>query len=152
MLLNSYNLEPSSFLKKALNTSSPAFFLVEKIVLDTNFLLAVFELKVDIFAEIERICDFPYQLFILDRTLDEVESLIKSSLLSKRQAAKGALQLIKLKNIPILTTNDSRMVDDILVDLDGYIIATIDMELKRRLRKKGAQIMTIRQKKYVMLE
>ncbi|MSR86457.1 PIN domain-containing protein [Candidatus Woesearchaeota archaeon] len=127
-------------------------FSVEKIVLDTNFLLAVFELKVDIFAEIERVCDFRYELFILDRTLDEVENLIKSSLLSKRRAAKGALQLIKLKNIQILASNDSRMVDDILVDLKGYIIATVDMELKRRLRKEGIQIITIRQKKYIMLE
>lgn len=125
---------------------------MEKIVLDTNFLLAVFELKVDVFSEIDRVCAFRYQLFILDRTLDEVENLIKSSLLSKRQAAKVALQLIKLKNIQILETKDSRVVDDILVDLDGYIVATIDMELKRRLRKKGIQIITIRQKKYVMLE
>ena len=125
---------------------------MERIILDTNFLLAVFELKVDIFSEIDRVCDFTYQLFILDRTLDEVENLIKSSLLSKRQAAKGALQLIKLKNIQIIHTNDSGMVDDILVDLKGYIIATVDMELKRRLRKKGIGIMTIRQKKYVMLE
>ena len=125
---------------------------MEKIILDTNFLLGVFELKVDIFAEIDRVCHFPYTLYILDRSIDEVENLIKSSLLSKRQAAKVALQLIKLKNIQILDTKDSRMVDDILVDLDGYIVATIDMELKRRLRKKGTQIITIRQKKYVMLE
>ena len=125
---------------------------MEKIILDTNFLLAVFELKVDIFTEIERVCDFPYTLFILDRTLDEVENLIKSSLLSKRQAAKGALQLIKLKHIQVLQTDDQRSVDDIFVDLDGVIVATVDMELKRRLRRKGTKILTIRQKKYVMLE
>ena len=125
---------------------------MEKIILDTNFLLAVFEIKVDIFAEIERICTFRYELFILDRTVDEVENLIKSPLLSKRQAAKGALQLIKLKKVQILQTEGSRMVDDILVDLKGAIVATVDMELKRRLRKKGIQIMTIRQKKYVILE
>ena len=125
---------------------------MEKIILDTNFLLAVFEIKVDIFAEIERICTFRYELFILDRTVDEVENLIKSPLLSKRQAAKGALQLIKLKKVQILRTEGSRMVDDILVDLKGAIVATVDMELKRRLRKKGIQIMTIRQKKYVILE
>ncbi len=125
---------------------------MEKIILDTNFLLAVFELKIDIFAEIDRVCDFPYKLYILDRTLDEVENLIKTPLLSKKLLAKAALQLIKAKNIPTLETKDLRPVDDILVDLEGYYVATVDMELKRRLRKKGRKILTIRQKKYVILE
>ena len=125
---------------------------MEKIILDTNFLLAIFELKIDIFAEIDRVCDFPYTLFVLDRTIDEVENLIKGSLLSKKRTAKAALEIIKKKNIQLLETKDLRPVDDILVDLNGYIIATVDMELKRRLRKRGTKIMTIRQKKYVMLE
>ena len=125
---------------------------MEKIILDTNFLLAVFELKIDIFAEIDRVCDFPYKLYILDRTLDEVENLIKTPLLSKKLLAKAALQLIKAKNIPTLETKDLRPVDDILVDLEWYYVATVDMELKRRLRKKGRKILTIRQNKYVILE
>src|SRR3989338_9849252 len=103
---------------------------MEKIVLDTNFLLAIFELKIDIFAEIDRVCDFPYTLFVLDRTIDEVENLIKGSLLSKKRTAKAALEIIKKKNIQLLETKDLRPVDDILVDLNGYIIATVDMELK----------------------
>jgi len=125
---------------------------VEKIILDTNFLLAVFELKIDIFSEIDRVCDFPYTLFVLDRTIDEVENLIKGSLLSKKRTAKAALEIIKKKNIQLLETKDVRPVDDILVGLDGFIVATQDMELKRRLRAKGRKILTIRQKKYVILE
>ncbi|MDP3729120.1 MAG: hypothetical protein Q8R18_06755 [bacterium] len=125
---------------------------MEKIILDTNFLLAVFELHIDIFAEIDKTCHFKYELYILDRTLDEVENLIKTSLLSKKRTAKAVLELIKAKKIQILDTQDLRQVDDILVDLDGYIIATIDMDLKRRLRKKHRKILTIRQKKYVILE
>lgn len=125
---------------------------MEKIILDTNFLLAVFELKIDIFAEIDRICDFPYTLYILDRTIEEVENLIKGSLLSKKRTAKAALELIKKKHIQILKTKDLRPVDDILVDMDEYIVATQDRELKQRLRQKKRKIMTLRQKKYVMLE
>ncbi|HIH15066.1 MAG: hypothetical protein QT08_C0017G0011 [archaeon GW2011_AR17] len=125
---------------------------MEKIILDTNFLLSVFELHIDIFAEIDRVCDFKYELYIIDRTLDEVENLIKTSLLSKKRTAKAALELIKAKKIPLLHTKDPRLVDDILVDLDEYIIATVDKDLKRRLRKKNRRILTIRQKKYVILE
>lgn len=125
---------------------------MEKIILDTNFLLAVFELKIDIFAEIDRLYDSPYKLYILDRTLDEVENLINTPLLSKKSRAKATLQLIQAKKIPIIETQDHRSVDDILVDQKGYTIATVDKELKRRLRKEGRKILTIRQKKYVILE
>lgn len=125
---------------------------MEKIILDTNFLLSVFELNIDIFAEIDRVCDFKYELYVLDRTVDEVENLINGSLLSKKRTAQAALKLIKVKKIQILATKDPRPVDDILADLSGCIIATADMELKRRLRKNRQKILTIRQKRYVILE
>ena len=44
-----------------------------KIILDTNFLMIPSMFKVDIFSEIERICDFKYELCIVDKTLDEKE-------------------------------------------------------------------------------
>jgi len=125
---------------------------VERIVLDTNFLLSVFELKIDVFAEIERISHFPYRLYIVDKTIDELENLINTPLLSKKQAAKVALKLIGVKKIQLIKTHDPRPVDDILVDLEGYIVATADAALKRRLRRKGVRILSIRQKKYLVLE
>jgi len=124
---------------------------VEKIVLDTSFLIASFELKVDIIEGIFNACDFKYELFVLNGTINELERLINSSSLSRKQAAKYALKLVQSHKIKVLK-NEIEHVDDALVALNGYIIATEDSELKKRLRKKNIKILNIRQKKLVMLE
>ena len=116
------------------------------IILDTNILMAIPQFKIDIFTELERLCDFPYQITILDRTIDELES-IKAN---HKLAASIALQLIKKKNIDITTTSQKKLVDDILVDFShqGSIIATQDMALKRKLKKP---YITLRKKKYLII-
>jgi rRNA-processing protein FCF1 len=81
-----------------------------------------------------------------------LEKFINSSLLSKKQAAKFALKLIDLKKIKVLKDGCSEEVDENIAGLEGYIVATMDAELKKRLRKKGIKILTVRQKKYLMLE
>ena len=124
---------------------------MEKIVLDTSFLIASFELKVDIIEGIFNACDFKYELFVLDGTINELERLINISSLSKKQSARYALKLVQSNKINVLKA-EMEHVDDALVALDGYIIATEDAELKRRLRKKEVQILSIRQKKFVILE
>lgn len=124
---------------------------MEKIVLDTSFLVAAYELKVDIFEEMFRVCDFKYVLFVLDGTIKELERLIKNSTLSKKQAAKYALKQIQGREIKVLKAEEE-YVDDALVALKGYIIATEDAELKRRLRKNNVRILSIRQKKFIVLE
>lgn len=125
---------------------------MKTIILDTNILLAIFELKLDLFSELDRVCLFNYRVCILDVTLDEVEKLINGSTLQQRQAARSALQLIRKKELKIIVTPKNALVDDLLLQQKHAIIATADRELKRRLRNAGMQIISIRQKKYLMLE
>ena len=125
---------------------------MKKIVLDTNFLMSVYELKLDIFDEIRKAVDFNYELFVLKQSINELEKLInKTGFSKKREAIKFALNLldakIKDKEVKILDVPGEH-VDDILAGLDGYIIATNDKELKSRCKK----ILTIKQKKYVAVE
>ncbi len=125
---------------------------MEKIVLDTNFLLAIPQLRLDIFAAIRDACDFPYELYVLQGTVDELENLINTSLLSRRRAAQFAMKVVKQKQLKVLEPESLGSVDDQLVALDGCIVATVDKDLKQRLKAKGTRILTIRQKKYVLLE
>jgi len=120
------------------------------IILDTNILMAIPQFKIDIFTELERLCDFPYQITILDRTIDELESIKTNQKGKDKLAASIALQLIKKKNIDITTTSQKKLVDDILVDFShqGSIIATQDMALKRKLKKP---YITLRKKKYLII-
>ena len=46
-----------------------------KILLDTNFLVLPFELKVDIFSEFERIIDEPFKVYTLSTCLGEVKKV-----------------------------------------------------------------------------
>jgi len=128
------------------------FLNMQKIVLDTSILLSVFELKIDIFEEIRKACDFNYELCIVDGTKNELEKLINGPSLSKKQAAKFAMQILEKKQLKVLETGKQQHVDDLLVALDDCIVATVDKELKRRLKEKGTRILAIRQKKYVVLE
>ncbi|MBU1204060.1 MAG: hypothetical protein KKG60_03265 [Nanoarchaeota archaeon] len=112
----------------------------KKIILDTNFLLSFG--KVRIFSELERICHFQYGVYVLDKSFEELKN---------KKGEKLAKELIKKKNIKIIKTKKEEYVDDILAEIRDKktIIATNDKDLKRRLQ---TPIITIRQKKHLMLE
>jgi len=126
---------------------------MQKILLDTNFLMIPARFNVDIFSEIERIFVANYKLFILDKTIEELDNIIKNQKGKHKAAAKLALKLIEVKKINVLKTTIDAHTDDLIVEsaVKGYIVATQDMELKRKLRQKNAQIITLRQKKYLVI-
>ena len=73
--------------------------------------------------------------------------------LKNKPNGKLALDLIEKKNVNIIKPSEKGIVDDILTKLAGgdkdIIIATQDMDLKKRL--KNSRIITIKQKKYLIL-
>ena len=109
------------------------------IVLDTNFLLIPVKFKVDIFKELERICDFKYKLHIIDKTIDELKG---------KKGEKLALDLIKHNNIHIIKTSNDKIADDLITDLDieNKVVATQDKELKGR----NKNIITLKQKTHLI--
>ncbi|MEA3378498.1 MAG: hypothetical protein U9Q69_02550 [Nanoarchaeota archaeon] len=127
---------------------------MQYIVLDTNFLVTSYKQKIDIFTNLKNLLEFKYQIYIIDATLFELEKLINEGTIIEKTAVKIGLKLLKRKNIKILKTARNRSVDDLLLALDPrqYIIATQDKELKRKLKKKKFKILTIRQKKHIILE
>ena len=71
----------------------------KKIILDTNFLMAVSQFGIDIFAELGKICDFGYELFVVDETINELERIKDSNKGKDGKAAKLALSIIKSKRL-----------------------------------------------------
>ena len=128
-------------------------FPLGKIILDTNFLLIPMQFKVDIFSEIDRICMFKYKLYIVDKTIDELNKIIEEQKGKHKLAAKVALQLVKKKGISVIKTKEGP-VDDLILDLldEGHILATQDTLLKKRAVKKGIRIISMRSRKYLLLE
>lgn len=125
---------------------------MEKILLDTNFLLIPAYFKVDIYAEINRICNFPYQLYVMDKSFKELDGIIENQRGKEKAAAKLAKAILLVKKPKTLKTTSKDYVDKVILDLKGFIVATQDKELRSRLKKQGVKTIVLRQKKYLVLE
>jgi rRNA-processing protein FCF1 len=117
-----------------------------KIILDTNFLIDCIRFKIDIKSELTG-----NELFVLDSVIFEIGKIAKRG--TKESAlAKLALEFIAKNNIKILET-DKKDADESLIEYSkDYAIATHDRVLKNKLKKVGAKIIYIRQKKYIVTE
>lgn len=124
---------------------------MNKIILDTNFLLIPAQYKVDIFAEIDRLFPAKYQLYVLEKSLVELDKVAAEGRQKQKLQVKLTKALLKTQNIKILALDHGGTVDDLLVGLSqaGYIVATQDQELKRRIKHR---LLALRQKKYIILK
>jgi hypothetical protein len=117
--------------------------------LDSNFLLIPFQFGVDIFEELNRILDVKYKVFTLKKVIKELEGLSKQKGVKAKQA-HAALE--EAKKLPLIDGNED--VDEAMLKLASKdtIICTNDKVLKEKIRKKGAPVIYLRQKKYLTLE
>ena len=115
-----------------------------KIILDTNFLTAPFQLdSINIFEELERI--FPSsEIHTIDDAVQEAKSI------ENGKYGKLVEKLIDKKDIEVLETEGEGSVDDLLVEISrDYVIATNDKELKERLIEADAEVIHIRNESYL---
>jgi rRNA-processing protein FCF1 len=124
----------------------------KKVILDTNFLLIPGQFMVDIFTEVEKVMQEPFQLCIIDKSLRELNQLAVTGKQKDRFAARLALALIIQKNLKRLHSFGSKKsVDDIILkkaDSNTYV-ATQDKALRQALKEKKVRIIGLRQKKYL---
>ena len=115
-----------------------------KIIIDTDILLHCVTNKVDIFSELNRICDFSFKIYMIDQSLNELKN---------KKNAKLALNLIK-NRVEIIETGKNKTVDDLILDLDmpNLIVCTNDAKLKEKLKKRNIPIITLRQGKYLVIK
>jgi len=113
---------------------------------------------VNIFTEIERVMSVPYELCIIDRTIEELNKITVLGKAKDARAAKLAValigSLIKQKSLKTISSSQDKSVDDSIVEKSNkkVYLATQDKELKKRARKKEANIITLKQKKYLAME
>jgi rRNA-processing protein FCF1 len=111
-----------------------------KVILDSNFLMIPFQFNLDVFQEIE---------YLLQKKVDfVVPAGVKSELtgISARGGegaaeASLALQLASRCRVVEVTLDQGETVDDAIVKASqklGAVVATTDIELKKRLRDPTA--------------
>lgn len=127
---------------------------MQKIILDTNFLMIPVQFKVDIYSEIDRIMTAKYKIYTLDRCIWELDKITKTQKGKDKEAAQIAKKIAQKKQITILKTDKLKNVDKILLQKaeEGAIIATQDKLLKKALKNKNSKIITLKQKKYLTIE
>jgi rRNA-processing protein FCF1 len=111
---------------------------MEKIVLDTDFILFAAKNGLDIKTELADLCDFSFEICVLDRTFDEIEG--------KPLADLGKALIADFK---VLETSRDRTVDELLLGMDDIIVVTHDKGLKEKLKKRNTRIITTRQRKFL---
>lgn len=127
---------------------------MKKIIIDTNFLLMPYQLKVDIYSEINRIMMESYKLCIIDKTIDELKKIIDEQKGKHRRAAMLGLMMINQKSITRLKAKKSKVDDSIIAEAKkskDYIVATQDAELKWKLKKNGTSLIILKSKNHLEL-
>ncbi len=123
---------------------------MKKILPDTSFLVSCVDFKIDWETELRRIIDAKFEIIILDKVFKEINAVIEKG---GKQARNAKLTFTIIKKRKYKTKKSEKgHTDNILLELsDKYLIATQDAGLKRRLKSKKRQLITIRQKKYLKI-
>jgi rRNA-processing protein FCF1 len=108
---------------------------MKKILLDTNFFLAPFQLGINIFTEFDRIMEEPYVMMTIGPVKKELEKIAKSGKGDDKAAARLGVHLAR--NIEVAEAEGK--ADDAIVDYmekdEDLMVATNDSGLRKRLKK-----------------
>lgn len=124
----------------------------KEVVIDTNFFMVPFQFNVDIIDELEKALP-SYKLTTLIFVINELKGLKRNNKGKIRLNADLALKLANSSNIEIkdISLENNETVDDALLRV-SEVLATNDIELKKRARKKGITVAYLRQKKYIAID
>ena len=124
----------------------------KEVVIDTNFFMVPFQFNVDIIAELEKLLP-SYKLTTPSFVINELKGLKRNNKGKTRLNANLALKLansskVEIKDISLL---ENETVDDALLRV-SEVLATNDIELKKRAKAKGITIVYLRQKNYITVD
>ncbi|WP_404808538.1 type II toxin-antitoxin system VapC family toxin [Methanobrevibacter smithii] len=124
----------------------------KEVVIDTNFFMVPFQFNVDIIDELEKALP-SYKLTTPIFVINELKGLKRNNKGKIRLNADLALKLANSSNIEIndISLENNETVDDALLRV-SEVLATNDIELKKRARKKGITVAYLRQKKYIAID
>ncbi len=121
-----------------------------RVVLDTNMCLVPFQFGVDVFEEIERILPGA-EVCVPRKVVEELERLEARGGKTGKMA-RLALKLLRMRGVKVIDV-EAGGTDTTLVLLaeKGYIVATNDRELKRRVWKVGGKVLALRERSHLEL-
>lgn len=124
----------------------------KEVVIDTNFFMVPFQFNVDVIDELEKLLP-SYKLTTPQFVINELKGLKHNKNNTIRLNASLALKLANSSNIEIkdISLNEGETVDDALLRV-SEVLATNDIDLKKRAKNKGISVVYLRQKKYISID
>ncbi|MFH0922882.1 MAG: hypothetical protein V1811_02375 [Candidatus Micrarchaeota archaeon] len=108
---------------------------MKRALLDANVLIAVITDKINVAVKLREA---------------EIEPFVSKSVLNEIKAKGGSMheaieKYLKSSGILLVESKMAKADDDLIaLSKDGFSIVTLDAGLKRRLKKAGAQVITLR--------
>jgi hypothetical protein len=125
---------------------------MKKVLLDTNFLIDLGRFGVSI-DEIDRLINEKHELVVLRSVMNELKS-IAGGQQEESKFAKLALMLIDLRSVKIIESE--KRADDAVIEIASndkdIIVATNDIELRKKLKDLGVKTICLRSKKHLAID
>ncbi len=125
-----------------------------RVILDSNALFVPFQLKIDIFDELQKLLNVNFEMVILSPVLQEIEKLAQRNSPKKRKEATCALELAKrckLLEVSSAKTSTDSIILEMAHEL-GCPVFTNDKPLRKRLRNINVPVIYVRQKSYLEID
>lgn len=125
-----------------------------KVILDSNFLMIPFQFNLDIFQEIEYLLQKKVD-FVVPSSVKNELTIISSRGGEGAPEASLALQLASRCRVVEVNLDQGETVDDAIVKASrklGAVVATTDIELKKRLRDINVPVVYLREKSKLEIE
>jgi len=123
-----------------------------RIAFDTNMVLAIGQLKVDVFSEARKMFGEKAEFLIPEQVAVELQALAGKNLALKKAAgiALEEIEAHKVKAEEVKAAN----ADDALVEMaqKGCFVATNDAVLRKRIKDFGGKVIYLRQGHFLKTE
>lgn len=126
-----------------------------KVLIDTNVLIYMYNSKRDIFEFVEKIIP-DAKFYVLEEIYSEIDYVFKNKV-NKKRLFLNFLEKLHLANKFDILKIDKKVlekykVDDILLYLsDKYIIYTNDRKLKEKIKNKNGRVIVLKEKSAVFV-
>ena len=119
-----------------------------KVLLDSNFLMIPLELHIDVFQEIQNLLGKRVEFILIKPVYDELQTLSMGSSKVGRQAAYALklAQRCRTMNVEAKARESTDYVIARVAKEKGAIVATLDLELRKRLRNISVPVIYLRER------
>jgi len=125
---------------------------MKKILIDTNFFLAPFQIGVNILSEFDRIMNEPFEIMTIQQVKEELENLAENGKGDDKLSAKLGLQLAENIKVEECTGQGDDAIILFATTRKNTIVATNDSALRKKLRAEKVRTIFVRNRSKLELE